>query len=308
VTISSPHHVGVSYFEQPFLWKLVAHELDQLAKTFDLKVTVKKSRSVAEQVTAVGSLIDTGIEALVIAPIVPEIPGLLPLLSQARLKGVVTIMLGMELYGAESLPVVRGDTPSAQRIVAEHVFQHLGGRGSVAYIRPIGNSAPTIRRVKAFYEAISRYPNIELVKDIVRDWTPLEVKRGVAPMGGVWAQEIMREHPETRAIFAPSDNVALGAIEFLERKRLAKDVIVTGFDASPAGLHSITRKKLFATVALPARDMADQLLRYAVALLQKKAVPGETLLPAQLVTRANADEVMASILTSFPKMKEMKYW
>jgi ABC-type sugar transport system substrate-binding protein len=285
VTPAKPYHVGFSYFDQPFLWQQVAHELSEGAKACGALATIAGSRSVADQVQAIETLVESGANALAIAPVVPEIPALLPLLTKARSRGIVAVLLGLELHGAESLPIVRGDTSGGQAKIADHVFRHLDGAGEVAYIRALGDSVPNMRRVKAFYETLSRYPNIRLVRDIVRDWTPLEVKHGVAPMGGVWAEQIIRKHPRVRAILAPSDSVALGVVDYLERKKLADRILVTGFNASPAGLDAVQQGRLFATVALPARDIARHILQYAIALLKDKSVPSQTLLPVDIVTR-----------------------
>jgi PAS domain S-box-containing protein len=305
-TPSQPFHVGFSYFEEPFLWAMVAHELTEGAAKLGIETTIKGSRRVEDQVRAVESLIRHGVDAIVISPIVPEIPELLPSLKRAKSKGIVVLLAGVELHGAESLPILRADNPTGQTKIAEHVFQYLGGQGKVAYIRARGSTMPNTLRVNAFYEVLSRYPGIELVRDIVRDSTPLQIKAGVAPMGGMWAREIVREHPDVRAILTPHDSIALGAIDFLQREGIAKNVIVTGFDGTPAGLKSIQQGQLFATIAMPAVDMAHHILHYAVTLAKGKRVPGHTLLPVNLVTRANIADAAASTLLFLPGMIEMQ--
>jgi diguanylate cyclase (GGDEF)-like protein/PAS domain S-box-containing protein len=303
--LNQPTRIGFSYFEVPFIWAMVSHELTEHAARHGVRVILKGVRSTQSQVQAVESMIQAGVDALIVSPIMSEIPELLPLLESARSKGIaVSLIGGVHLNGAESFPLVRANTVAGQRELAELVFQRLGGKGKVAYIQGRQSKWNTLR-VQAFREVLANYPDIQLVKDIVREASPTpQVTGTVAEMGRKWGLEIITEHPNVDAILVGQDDMALGLIDLLAEKGLTGKILVTGFDGLPAALKAIGQGTMFASIQLPVLDIAQGALDNIMALLRGETVPPLTLLPARVVTRDNLADVALSAITFLPGMIE----
>jgi diguanylate cyclase (GGDEF)-like protein/PAS domain S-box-containing protein len=284
---------------------MVAHELTETAGRRGIKTIINGSRSAQDQVRAVETMIREGVDGIVLSPILSQMPELLPLLDAAKAKGISVVLVGIELQGAESLPLVRSDSATGQAEVAEHVFRHLDGKGKVAYIQA-RQSSVNIVRVRAFHNVLARYPGIQLVKDIVRDSAPLQVTGTVSEMGRVWGREIITEHPDIRAILVAQDNIALGVLDFLEREGVSRSIIVTGFDGIPAGLKAIQQGRLFASVGLPAVEIARTALHMILTLLDGGTVSHRTFLPTRLITRDNIADAALSALSFLPGMIELQ--
>ncbi|WP_405591788.1 LacI family DNA-binding transcriptional regulator [Streptomyces sp. NBC_01190] len=93
------------------------------------------------------------------------------------------------------------------------------------------------------------------------------VEGGFTQEGGEQAmRQLLVEHPDTDGVFVANDLMAQGALLVLrdQGRRVPEDVAVVGFDDSSAALAS---RPLLTTVRQPVEDMAAEMARLLVALI-----------------------------------------
>jgi diguanylate cyclase (GGDEF)-like protein len=307
VRANQPLRVGFTYFSVPLLWTMVAHELTECAALHNMKMVLKGVRSADDQVRAVRAMIDSRIDAIILTPIMGDIPELLALLTEARAKDIAVVLIGgQELTGAGSFPLVRGDTPGGQALLAEYVFEKLGGKGKIAYVQARQSKINT-QRVAAFRSVLARYPGIEVVKEIVRESTPHKIATIKAPtLGREWARQIIAECPDVEVIMVGQGDTVPGFVDYLDEKRLTERVKVTAFDGLPSALEGIRQGKILVDTRMPVLDVAKVAFKNVIALLEGKRVALFQSLPVGLITRDNVADVAISTIAFFPRMIELQ--
>ncbi len=98
------------------------------------------------------------------------------------------------------------------------------------------------------------------------------------------AADFFREHPDTTAVFAMSDTVAIGAIRALADagKRVPEDVSVVGFDGIEMGKFFIPR---LTTVQQPVADIARECVAMLLGMLERDEAPRHVTVEASLILR-----------------------
>ena len=100
----------------------------------------------------------------------------------------------------------------------------------------------SILREAGLRRAIEEDPDALLLQMVYTRWTPEE--------GRSMAYQLLRRYPEISVIWAASDQLALGAAEALANPRSDNvQVYIGGLDLSGAGIDSVLRGELRATVA-----------------------------------------------------------
>ena len=90
--------------------------------------------------------------------------------------------------------------------------------------------------------------------------------------------------PDTTAVFAKSDTVAMGVIRALSDigRRVPQDVSVVGYDGIEMGKYFLPR---LTTVEQPINDIARESVAMLMGMLEKGEEPRHVVVPASLITR-----------------------
>jgi ribose transport system substrate-binding protein len=128
--------------------------------------------------------------------------------------------------------------------------------------------------IKAFKEN----PNIKIVAMETANW---KIDEGYS----VTAQ-LFSKHPDIGVLFCANDMMALGALQYLEKKG-KKEVLVASYDALSEAVDAIRSGKLQATVDQQAALQGYMGIKTAVQMLDKKEVKPEVIVDVKLVTKEN---------------------
>jgi len=105
-------------------------------------------------------------------------------------------------------------------------------------------------------------------------------------MGGAYetAQTFFTQHPDTTAVFAMSDTIAMGVIRALTDmgKHVPADVSVVGFDGIEMGKYFIPR---LTTVEQPVDDIARESVQVLMDMLERGEAPRHIIVEAKLQKR-----------------------
>lgn len=164
--------------------------------------------------------------------------------------------------------------------IANHLFEHLGGKGNVVILEGIESSPTTAPRTRGFQDAALAYPGIKIVASRAGDYQHDQAKRVMA--------EILAEHSDISGVLAANDFMAFGALDSLHDA--GRDAAVIGLNAMPDAIKAIKDGRLLATVGYDAMTMTCLAMHAAHRFLSGEAVPAVVELPGDVIHAGNCDE------------------
>ena len=230
------------------------------------------------QIQQIDSLVATGIDLLIVAP--NQVATISPAIDRAYDQGIPVIVFERKTNSKKYTAFMSADNHEMGRVMGEYIAGRLNGHGKVLQIMGLKGSSPAIDRDKGFREAISQYPQIELVATLQGDWTEQSAYDAVKAYKG--------DLSGIDFVFGQNDRMALGA-----RKALGGVGHYCGIDGLPGedgGIACVRDGILDATYIYPTHG--DQLLDLALAILDGQPYEKEVQLKSALVTADNANVLL----------------
>jgi len=144
-------------------------------------------------------------------------------LDEARRRGIAVVLVN-RTDTSRTFPLITGDDREGVRAAVEHLAG-LGHRRIAHLAGPYGVSAATIRR-SAFREETARL-------GLLASDTPVISCSAFTELGGAeGAEQLLTEHPQTTAVLAGNDLMALGVFGAIRAHglRCPQDISVVGFN------------------------------------------------------------------------------
>lgn len=199
------------------------------------------------QIKAIRAFIAQKVDAIILAPVVET--GWEPVLTEAKRAGIPVILVDRGVnVSDESLytTLIASDFVQEGRMAGEWLAKKLNGKGNIVELQGSPGAAPAIDRKKGFEEAISKYPEMKIIKSQTGDFTRAKGKEvmetflSAAKSGGV----------KIDALYAHNDDMAIGAIQAIEESGLKPgvDIIVVSIDGIRAAFEAMIAGKLNCTV------------------------------------------------------------
>jgi ribose transport system substrate-binding protein len=152
---------------------------------------------VTEQVTQCLTMINNGVDALLIWPVSPT--ALQSVVDAAEDKGILLIMAN-EPAAYEGHYALIGDNAQFQRIQAKWLVEQLGGQGDIVQITGTPGFASDILRQEAAAEVFKNYPNIRTLASAPGNWNTTDAQQAMTTflstynkIDAVFSQDVMGE-------------------------------------------------------------------------------------------------------------------
>jgi ribose transport system substrate-binding protein len=191
--------------------------------------------------------------------------------------GIPLVNFINRMHRGNRIAFVGSDDRALAIAVAERLFLHLNGRGSVAVMQGTPGSITSRTRLEGFLEAAGRHPGIAIVARCAGDYQR-QTARDVM-------QRLLARHCALDGVLCANDEMALGAIEAM--RAAGRMVPVVGVNALPEAIAAIERGTLIATADFDATKMGCIATEAAVRHLRGERVPAEIMLPVQVVDAGN---------------------
>lgn len=233
----------------------------------------------AAQKNAIDTAISQGVDGLIIGAV--DNRGFDDTLNTAKEKGipVVAIDTGIDHEWVKSL--VQTDNLAAAGVAGKYLVDHAK-KGTVLILGGSeGHQTGNARRdgVKAAVEAAGFTTIFQICDwkdDCAYDQALVQTKA----------------NPDITAIFAAWDGGALAAENAVKENGKGADIVVVGFDGSPANYESIKAGEQAATVKQDSVAMGTQGVQNVVALVNGKEVPAVTPIAGILIDKSNVADFM----------------
>ncbi|WP_080054474.1 sugar ABC transporter substrate-binding protein [Spirosoma aerolatum] len=259
---------------------------DEMAKKAEADgidlITVDAERSALKQVEQVESFIAQHVDAIIMNPC--EVEASSPAVTKALAAKIPIINVNSETSTKPSAFVGSDDVESA-RIAMKFIADKLGGKGTIVMMHGYMGQAAQIKREQGAREILKQYPNIKLIAHQTAEW---DRAKAMSLMEN-WIQSY---GSQINAVFAQNDEMGLGAAKALADAGLKDKVVVVSIDAIPDALQAVQKGTLDATVFQNAQQQGSKAIETAEKIIKGQPYEKETLIPFQLVTKANLSQFM----------------
>ena len=275
--------IGVSMANLTEPWRIsMRDEINaEAARYRDLRIVFTDAAdSNSRQIQDVHTLLDSGIDLLIISP--NESEALSPVIAEAYHR-VPVILLDRSVIGFDYTLFIGPDNRLIGKQAGQYVTELLGGKGGkIVEILGRSGSPPVLDRSIGFRDAISNRRDISIVGTIVADWLRDKAEDELTSWLGKYGR--------VDVIFAQNDAMADGA-----RRAAAKlgigGIRVVGIDGLPGpngGIEMVRRGDLSATFTCPTGG--KEAVIYALDILHhEEGIPKKMILRTSLVTEKNVD-------------------
>jgi ribose transport system substrate-binding protein len=237
---------------------------------------------VEKQMQIVENLIETGIQALCIAPASSK--GILPALAKANRARIPIVVVDDEVdakaaaeAGVHTESYVGSDNVEGGRLAGRYLVLSTGGKAGVAVLEGIPGHETGDSRLSGFREAIKAAPGVKVLVSQTANW---ERDQGFSVF-----QNMLQAHPQIDAVFACNDMMALGAVEAIQAAGKTGSIRVIGFDAVDDARKAIANGAMAGSIAQFPSEMGRLAVETAVKLLKGEPVPKDQRTKIGLVTK-----------------------
>lgn len=137
----------------------------------------------------------------------------------------------------------------------------LNGDGKVSYVLLEGETSHQDSLIRTEW-------SIQTLKD---GGVPLEkITGGIAnwekSQGSAWMEKWLDEYPDKiELVISNNDEMALGAADAVERKKITRPIKIVGIDGTPQGIEGLSSGKIFGTVQCDSEEYANVVFQIAAA-------------------------------------------
>lgn len=239
------------------------------------------------QIQQIDSLLSTGIDLLIVAP--NQVATISPAIDRAFESGIPVIVFERKTNSKKYTAFMGADNYEMGRQMGAYIATRLQEHGNVMEVMGLKGSSPAIDRHKGFIEALSHYPDINIIATLQGDWTEQT------------SYSIVKEwysHHKTvpvDLVFGMNDRSAIGARKALLDEGVTKESLplfcgIDGLPGKDGGIQLVRDSILEASYIYPTHG--DRLIQLAVDILDGKPFEKETLLMSALVTHDNANVLL----------------
>jgi ribose transport system substrate-binding protein len=266
-------------------WKIVMAGAEDAAKELGAEVDFlgpQAETQYEQQIKMIEDQIATGVNALVVAPSQPD--SVIPALNNADQSGIPVVLVDTDADFKDKVSFVGTGNLKAGQLAGKHIAELLKDGDKVAILRGQMGSQTFDERVNGFQEALADKDIEFIVQDAQHDR-----EKSVNIL-----ENILTANPDIKAVYATSDEMALGAAKALANKG-KQNIPLIGFDGTPNGLAALQDGDMVANVAQDPYNMGFQAIEAAVKAVKGEKVEKRMDSGAKVITEENVAEAIKKI-------------
>ncbi|WP_208589507.1 substrate-binding domain-containing protein [Gracilibacillus suaedae] len=259
-------------------WKRPLKGFEDAAEALNVSVEYRGATQydVNEEITVLEQVIAKNPSGIAISTMDPE--ALNPVINQAVDSGIPVVMFDADAPDSQAYAFLGTDNHYAGVTAAHKMAELLNKSGEVGVVTH-PNQLNHLERTQGFRETIkNEYPEMTVV----------EVKngRGDQMISKEVSEELMREHPDIKGIFASEANGGVGVGKAVLDQQRKGDLEIISFDTDKGTLDMIEEGVISATLAQGTWEMGYWSLQFLFHLQHGLAgdLNGETNLPRYVDT------------------------
>src|SRR5215510_3983863 len=195
---AGPYTIGVSNTVQGNGWReemICAIKAQALASGEVAKLNIAhRNTDAAGQLEDIRNLISAKVDAIVVNPADPA--GINAALAEATKAGIVVVAVDQAVT-EPSAYVISNNQEEYAYLGAKWLFEQLGGKADVVYMRGAAGASADSDRDKGFKKALAEFPDIKVAHEVFTGWQQDQGKQQIldfiatgAPFNGIWTSGI----------------------------------------------------------------------------------------------------------------------
>lgn len=204
---------------------------------------------------------------------------IVPAVEKAKDAGIPVVILNRDLaeptvFGAMS------DDREAGRMQGEFMAQHLPKDAKIVYLLGESTQSAAIKRWEGFKAAcLDKRPDVKLLASVDGAWSKTEGLKALT----LWIEMF----PKIDGVVAGNDEMALGAVQALKAAERLQGCLISGVDATDAGLKAVQRGDMAQTIKQDAKAQGEGAVTLVQAFLKGNPPTEGLAIPFTSITRAN---------------------
>jgi ribose transport system substrate-binding protein len=226
----------------------------------------------SKELSNVEDLIVRGVKAILINPTDSDaVSNAIRAANQAKIP-VLTLDRGASR--GEVVTHIASDNVAGGEMAGKYISEKIGKNAKVVQLEGIAGTSAARERGEGFMKAV-KSENMDLLASQPADF---DRTKGLNVM-----ENLLASKPNTQAVFAQNDEMALGALRAV--KASGKDILIVGFDGTDDGIAAVKRGMLGATIAQQPALIGELGVESAVKLLKGEAVEKNIPVPLMMVVK-----------------------
>jgi ribose transport system substrate-binding protein len=226
----------------------------------------------SKELSNVEDLIVRGVKAILINPTDSDaVSNAIRAANQAKIP-VLTLDRGASR--GEVMTHIASDNVAGGEMAGKYISEKIGKNAKVVQLEGIAGTSAARERGEGFMKAV-KSENMDLLASQPADF---DRTKGLNVM-----ENLLASKPNTQAVFAQNDEMALGALRAV--KASGKDILIVGFDGTDDGIAAVKRGMLGATIAQQPALIGELGVEAAVKLLTGEAVEKNIPVPLMMVVK-----------------------
>jgi ribose transport system substrate-binding protein len=160
----------------------------------DRLIVAHRNTDAAGQLEDIRNLIEAGVDAIVLNPSSPD--ALNSAIADAIAAGIVVVAVDQGV-SAEGAYILSNNQEEYAYLGARWLFETIGGKGSVVYMRGAAGTSADNDRDRGFKRALAEFPEVSVVHEVFTGWQQDRGKQQMLdflatgiPFDGVWTSGI----------------------------------------------------------------------------------------------------------------------
>ncbi|PZQ97064.1 MAG: sugar ABC transporter substrate-binding protein [Cereibacter sphaeroides] len=198
IAAAQEYKIGISNTVQGNGWReemICAMKAEALAsgKVASLNIA-HRNTDAAGQLEDIRNLIQAGVNAIVVNP--ANADGINAAIKEATDKGIVVVAVDQAVT-EPSAYILSNNQEQYAYLGAKWLFEQMGGKGTVIYMRGAAGAGADNDRDKGFKRALAEFPDVEVGQEVFTGWQQDQAKQQIndiiaagVPFEGVWTSGI----------------------------------------------------------------------------------------------------------------------
>ena len=271
--------LGPSEFPATIMKKMIDE-----AKRRDIKLYAYDGKdSVQEQIANIKDMVSKNVDVIILNPV--DADACIQCVELANAAGIPILGVNAMVNTEKLLTYVGSNDLEAGEIVMKHIAEMIEGKGEIVVLDGVRGQSSQLQRTQGILNILRSYPNIRILEEKPGNWFREEGYNLMKSWYEKYGSKIT-------AVVSQNDEMALGAIKYMEEKGIMGKFPIIGIDAIPDALKAVKEGKLDATVFQDAEGQAKMSLDLAVKIHNGESCAKTYFIPFRLVTRENIDQYL----------------
>ncbi|MEH6454108.1 MAG: ribose ABC transporter substrate-binding protein RbsB [Psychromonas sp.] len=226
----------------------------------------------SKELSNIEDLVVKGVKAILINPTDSDAVG--NAIRVANQASIPVLTLDRGASRGEVISHIASDNVAGGEMAGKYISEQVGANARVIQLEGIAGTSAARERGQGFMKAVES-EGLDLLASQPADF---DRTKGLNVM-----ENMLASKPNTQAVFAQNDEMALGALRAV--KASGKDILIVGFDGTDDGIAAVKSGMLGATIAQQPGLIGEIGVESAVKVLKGESVEKNIPVPLMMVVK-----------------------